>query len=102
MLAACGSTTVIEHQVINYVFEPEVYQHCSDAPEPPAEGATVGDWVEGYEAERNAGQDCRDKVNGGREWQLQKRRQIEGPDQPEPALWDRLIDNEATPKKNPD
>lgn len=103
MLAGCGARTVIEHQTINYVFEPEVYQHCEDEPAPPRDGASNGEWIENHEAVRSAGQDCRNKVNGGRDWQLEQRRKVQGPSQPVPPLpswWDKFYGG-YEPKKNP-
>ena len=85
ILAACGPATVIENQTINYVYEPEVFQHCDDEPVAPDVGAKNRDWGRWSEGVRSAGQDCRDKVNGGREWQEKKRaEQAVPPPAPEP------------------
>lgn len=113
ILTGCGARTVIEHQTINYVFEPEVYQHCQDEPAVPEKGATNRDGVQWTESVRSAGQDCRDKVNGGREWQLDRRNKLDLPDaantQPSPpapdtilpsvSFWHGLWHNSATPPK---
>ena len=97
MLAACAPDQVIEHQTINYIFEPEVYQHCEDEPQPPREGATAGEWIANHEAVRAAGQDCRDKVNGGREW-AERHKKPDQPAPPNPAWWDEFFGD----KENPD
>lgn len=83
ILGACAPQTVIEHQTINYVFEPEIYQHCQDEPSPPEDKATNGAWVEYTEGVRGAGQDCRDKVNGGREWSNARRQNTNADINPE-------------------
>lgn len=96
-LAACVNRSVIENQTINYVFEPEVYQHCEDEPLSPGEGATNREWKDSYLDTRDAGRDCREKVDGGRQWADDRRKMLspENPTeplqkQPEESPWWKL------------
>lgn len=77
-LTACGSNSpeVLVRTVVEPQFEPEEFQHCADEPTIPARGDTEAD-ARDYVADlRAAYKDCKSKVNGGAEWQSQRRKEF--------------------------
>ena len=73
ILTGCASPEVLVQERVTFQFEPEIYAHCLDFPEPPRRGATTADRRD-WEAELvGAYRDCKAKVDGGAAWAEQRR-----------------------------